>query len=728
MTSPSISSLKRSLSVFINQVRRHYKGGHVVEDEIVELLETRYRDLYEKYRNLDGDTIHREFSAEQIKAINFLSLGESHARLFYREMASFFSEDVNQTAVAVAHFVKARRAYDLVNKSARSHEDNEELARMFGSILGVQVSGGFVAALRAEEMGRIIGYALSGLCESDMRAWNSAKTGPELRRQHGTLDQYLHHTIRQADKWASYRFENLLEEEGHFAAALKINEFEGAPDVARGRNLVDHCFVYHNPKGGGVITLGTSTVQSLAQEHGYSFAQPVLAAQALVAQKTINGEPNPYYGYEVQPYCFFAGHMPTTEIDGSQASPPLAEMLAGDRSASQGGITPRQLMELAWTPFFSLFASTNPSPIVGRGLEFVNPMIAGCETLPLYRQQVNEHRQKRVYSNSRRLATMVIGYAARVASILAQDNTIIDLGKAGPQKSLQPMLEMLLRITKNHFKNFPLMDNQSLSDGELKSIQRVGASFARIAAKLKQDYNHRRGDIIGALEEEADLLTAPSLLNRRLKRDTEWAMQFDRPAVYSEDLHNAIDSLSGHGSGQRLNNIADTLKLMIQQQKATPLFETVFNEIDQQFKFESENEADNAKAEMFWKDYKRCLLHALDDKESRQWSGAHHENWDALLRARASFRKSFPGHPVSKLVNATSVLISQKSPTGSYPLSERIEYPAVQSCLMETAKTMVSIARNTSSDILVADLRAMSEAGKSRSSAHRRRNRGMSGA
>ena len=157
---------------------------------------------------------------------------------------------------------------------------------MFGNMLGVKVAATFVSSMRAEEMGRIVGYAISGLCEEDMADWNDPVKGKRLRKEHGTLDQYLLHTIRDADKWASFRFQRAEPPEEGFQAALRINEHEGAlGNKRRGRNVLDHCFVRRNSdpdaKPKGVLVLGTSTAMIMAREHGFSFAPPFKAIPTL---------------------------------------------------------------------------------------------------------------------------------------------------------------------------------------------------------------------------------------------------------------------------------------------------------------------------------------------------------------------------------------------------------------------------------------------------------------
>jgi hypothetical protein len=301
MSSSEITTLKLDLSDFIVQMGTFFrvKGyDHAAADR----LELRYCGLYEQFRYLDEDTINREFSAEHIEVISLLLLGNHHVGEFYRETASFFSEDADKSAEAVDRFVMSANGVNLVTPvQACFDEDDEAVVRIFGELVIAEVLQDFVTSRRAEELCRIWVYSKSGLCEDDMKRWNDAKANPALREKHGTIDRYLHNTIRKADKRAFFRIED---RGGHCEATMEITEFEGASVYpSRVRNVVDHCFVRHNPKGGGVIALATSTAQ--ARKDGYDIAEAVSAAKALAATKTMNGEHNPFYGHEVQHYCFF---------------------------------------------------------------------------------------------------------------------------------------------------------------------------------------------------------------------------------------------------------------------------------------------------------------------------------------------------------------------------------------------------------------------------------------
>ena len=117
-------------------------------------------------------------------------------------------------------------------------------------------------------------------------------------------------------------------------------------------------------------------------------------------------------------------------------------------------------------PFFSMFGSTNPTPLIAQGMEEVNPIILGCDTYPTYSALIREGRVRATYSTSRKTAVFVLQQVAKVSRLLAQDNTTIDLSKVGPQKVIQPVLHSLLRISKNYFLEFPDKKNQELKSEE----------------------------------------------------------------------------------------------------------------------------------------------------------------------------------------------------------------------------------------------------------------------
>lgn len=716
--------LDKALKKFTRGVQKVFSSNQPVEQRVVDALEEQYRELYQLYLQVDENIINETFAPKDIKLINFLSLGKGQLQKMYKEVATYFEQDADRTAIAVAHFVKSRRAYDLVNKTTRSNSEEQELAVMFGSLLGVKVTTNFVKSMRAEEMGRIIGYALSGLCESDMKQWNDSKTGKALKKEFGSLDQYLISRIRAADKWASFRFE-VDQDGGVFRTAFKINEYEGALDRARGRNLLDHCFIRHNPNAQdgepkGVITVGTSTSQILAEEHGFSFSKAVLAAEAMTREPLINGEPNPYYGYQVKTYCFFSGHSPTTDLEGNPEKSELVKMLEGNRAPSQPGLTMRQITELGWLPFMSLFAGTNPSPLLWHGLKHVNPMISGCDTEKLYEAQTDDYRQKKEYSHSRRLPKLVLEHIAKMTSLLAQDNVKIDLSSNGAQKVIQPMLEFLLKATKNHFKNFPIMPNQTLSKEEERYFGQIATGFKKIHHKIAGTVN--RQDLAGEFDDMSELISEKGRFRKRIQRDVNMCAALNIPAVFDESLYQSIDALRHYDTGHRLDALRACLKKDLSNQEAGPLFSLVFEEVD---KILAEVDKPSGELLDFWSAYKDCLIHALDDGRSVDWIGGPDDSWDwgKLKDARTRFLKEMSGTAAEKFVRSSIHLISQRGPTGGNALSDRIGNNAMAMELRNISKSIVAVARGSVSDILAAKIRNMVEESPANAPAQRRRSK-----
>lgn len=689
---------------YIDTVRVACSGGEV-EEKARNRLEMRYRELFEKYQKIDSDEINKNFSSHQIQAINFMSLGlENGLDSFYRETSEFFEEDANRTAIAVAGFMKSRRAYDLVHDKKSAVLDNsqmDQLTKMFGSLLGVQLTSEFVKSVRTEEMGRIFGYAISGLCERDMGAW---KTDVSLQRKYnGSLDRYLADVISKSDKQASYRFVSDLDDSGTFRAAFKINEAISAQrGQVRGRNLVDHCFVNADPDGhGGTIVLGTSTAENHAEKHGYSFSACVLAAQAMTERKTINGNPNPYYGFKIKTYCFMAGFMPTTTLDGQVERAPVVQMLEkGRQDKSQLSIA--QVCSIAKLPFLSLFASEDPSPFLSRGLSEINPVISGCDTLPDYDNLINENRTKRTYRNSRRLGVYVLTQAAKVSQLLAQENSHVELGDFGPQKVLRSGLKTLVGVINNYGKIFPITTKHDLQARETKLLGKIAGDFKVISRKITSSNSGRGHGIAETLHLLSDSLSSPNKILTKMLRVGDDVRKFDVDVVHDDALYSKIDMLGKmYTSTEERKSAARGLSDRIRAGNGVEFFEKMLATAQDAYPL-SEPQS------KFWMDWTDALEYCLDGGSIDDWKGTFFADREALLKGKAEFIQECEKGPLRNMVVSIDNLIGQKGPMGRATLATRLGHAKMKSTVLPNIiKSLVSIARSVDDDEAVAMLRSL---------------------
>jgi hypothetical protein len=699
MPSPKeIERLKGQLTRYIDQVRKACSGGDV-EESVRKRLDNRYRELYASYQKISPEEINNHFSSGQIQAINFMSLGmENGIAEFYRETSGFFEKDANRTAIAVAGFMKSRRAYDLVHSQksgALDPQQMEQLTRMFGSLLGVQVTSEFVKSVRTEELGRIFGYAISGLCERDIGAWQSDEA---LRKQYGgSVDKYLADVIPKADKQASYRFASDLEETGTFLAAFKINESISAQrGQVRGRNLVDHCFLNANPDGkGGTIILGTSTAENHAEKHGYSFSAAVLAATAMTERKTISGKPNPYYGFKVKTYCFMAGFMPTTTLDGEIERSPIVQMLEKGRTG-KSALSLAQVQSIAKLPFLSLFASEDPSPFLSRGLNEINPVVAGCETLADYQTLVNENRTKKTYSSSRKLGVYVLGQVAKVSQLLAQDNSLVEIGEVGPQKVLRSGLETLVGVVRNYGTIFPIKRPHELQVKEKKLLGNIAEDFEVIANKIKLSDSGRGLGIAKTMTLLARSLSTTDKIVTQMLVDGEDVKKFDVDVVHNEDLYGKIDMLGKLYTSKDERKFASRgIADRIRAGNGTEFFRQLLDTTRNAYDLTSEQSK-------FWADWTQALFHRLDggtiEKSERE----------ALLKGKAAFTSECEKGPLRNMVMAIDNLIGQKGPAGLSPIVTRLDHHKMKtSVLPNIVKALVAMTRGVDDDEAVGTLRSL---------------------
>lgn len=691
-SSEELMQLRHDFNEFLHEVKKSCSLGRP-DDTASNRLESRYRELYHGYKSISAEQINKFFSIDEIRAINFLSLGMGNGiRSFYTETAKYFSEDADKTAIAMAEFMKSRKAYDMINKinsKSLTEEEKQNLTTMFGSLLGVEVSYQFVKSVKIEEMGRIFGYALSGLCEKDIKNWNDDSS---LRSQYfQNFDDYLYDVIGRSDSKATYRFSNDLENSGAFQTTFNINEMSwAARGTPRGRNLVDHCFVVPgNNERKGVILLGTSTAENVADQHGYSFSCAVLAAKAMADTPLINGKENRYFGFEVKTFSCMAGIMPTTTPEGK------VERSASIKSLevkNKNKVPLNQVEYLARLPLISLFASKDPSPLIAYGLNGLNPIIAGCNTLSDY-QELLRCSQVESENFRREMGLYVLKKVAEVSSVLSQDDYYLTIDQAGPQKVMRASISVLPQVINNYFMIFPLKENENINSEEVDILKVISSNFSDIHKKLMFSNTARGLSDIKSLRDTAKKIKDVESIYETAREESDFVSHLHHPKiVFNRDLFNEINSVDAVAT-KDLKAATEGLSYLFRECKAQPFIEIMKKSI---YPFIRNSKRDTSRSFLYkWAD---ALTHASYgwDLDNWEYNGCTRKE---LLVERSKFLKLNGDHPLAWLVEVADPILTQSGPSGSVNIATRVDSVKMQKEIIpNTIKALVTLSRGAQNE------------------------------
>ncbi|MGY6517207.1 MAG: hypothetical protein ACXIUZ_00630 [Lysobacteraceae bacterium] len=330
------------LTGFLEEISRCGRGD-ISTSSVMGSLITSYRALYGSFRFVDEEDLagSEVFDESDVQLVDYLGLGQRYAGHFYRKVVPCLSETGPETSQKVVRMLRSTDGHTMAHGLDLGPSQVPDLFGEEG--FAGEVAEKLKTEMRAEELGRILGYAISGLWEEHGPKW---REDAAVREEHGNrVDLYLQDVIRESDKAALFAFE---QRNDHYAAAMKIWSDPIPPERReRGEGVVEHCFIGVN----NYINIGASFSQDY--EKTIHFVEAILAADALTRAETIQGKPNPYWGFKVQPYCYMTGYPDLFDYSG--------ELLDA----------------VAQAPLMALFSHKNPSPLVAKALVNLFPVVAG---------------------------------------------------------------------------------------------------------------------------------------------------------------------------------------------------------------------------------------------------------------------------------------------------------------------------------------------------------------
>lgn len=522
------------------------------EVDAVKMTRRLKRDYHRLYDDLAGISAHqlKSFSREQQLVVRSLEMGKEAFEDFHAKVLPLITRDAKPTAIAIANFTKSSAAFELINKPSThlSREEFNEVQLLLGGLLGVSVGEEFVRSVKGEMMGRIIAYALSGLCETDVREFEAMD---HSRRDAPSRDAFLLDRIQRRCSEMVYAIDRPEADSapGVWKVACTINENPlSGTNTVQARNRADTCIVNHHKR---TIVFGSITSNPSADKKQALSATRMCNALELLTQQRYVGDdptrPNPYYGYKVEPFYFHTGLFPVEKlIEGERTT---GTALFKTLTSEGARLKKADYTALAQLAFFSLFGEGAQGAEVGRTLGKFNVHLCGCDTLKLYQAM----RRARRDEDPRAFASVVLRAITDAAGVLARPGLVLSQSESG-QTLLRPMFESVLNVVNNHLLNFPVQHERELSETERDCLHDLDTHLRVIEDRLANDGSGLGGGwarsfklLANALSSKAGLKDFIADGHKATKIAFEWSPERHARLTEKEGL-----SLTSEGTLERI--------------------------------------------------------------------------------------------------------------------------------------------------------------------------------
>jgi hypothetical protein len=433
--------MKQELGSFLGELGLAKASDFNESDRLA--LHDKYKSLVKKAKI--GGTDTKNLNDLEKRACEVLELNPS-AFDVSDELVKEIHTNNHSSVERVVTFIKSRRGFELIN-STKSFDkfSDEELVELFGSLFGVSLAKECVQSLKAEKVGRVVGYALSGLFEQHKHLFEQNVDNtlqPDVRQT--AFGRFLKEKIQESDWTCVYEYE---ESADHLKVDCSIYEQGASENEVRGRNRPDHCFVNHQTK---TIVVGQSTSNKDVSKQRYSFFK---AERAL--REMVNREGHGLFGYKVQPFMLLSGRFTTDQAQEYGSQEVGKAIKSNFPHASED-----ELNILARFQYIRLFGNAKNEEHVQSLLKY-NPFIAGVDTLELY-----EDTRQLQEAPTQETLKWLLSHIQSTVNLLAEGDLSMTTGRS----------DMLLYLNDVHvsinqlFSTFHQEIDKTFFDGHVKPL------------------------------------------------------------------------------------------------------------------------------------------------------------------------------------------------------------------------------------------------------------------
>lgn len=493
----SIKAISEDLDLLVQGLHDLRRQDPDEETAARRQLKRLYRQLHSRLSSV-GEPELKSLSDDQRLLVSYMEMGKEPFDRFHAKILPLIGPSADKTAVAIAKFNNSSEAFSLVNDKQDKLSDKERahVRDLLGGVLGVAVGDDFVQSVRGEMMGRVIAYALSGLCERDLADY--ALLDKQKASTPGR-DRFLLERIVARDAELVYSIKAPDRGSNVWSLACAIDEGAGVEaGTTRKKQRADTCIVNHDKKK---IVFGSVTSNTSAnKKQALPLSKMVAALQLLCEQEYVGGDPsrpNPYYGYTVEPFYLHTGTMDVEQVVEKKAGTGAAlfkMLISEDVSISKD-----EHRAIAKMAFFSLLGEGDPNPATARVLQALNVHICGCDTLDLYNEMV---KARCAPAKERAFPKLCLASINEALNVLSRDDTTVSTTGRG-QNLLRPAIESIIKAADYYFVNFPVKGSGKVDSVEFQMLKQISANMGALAGKLAADGSGSGNDLIKALRAQS---------------------------------------------------------------------------------------------------------------------------------------------------------------------------------------------------------------------------------
>lgn len=534
-----MSARVHSFETRFSQFCELFKHCDKTDREQVAVLRKQFTVLHRQGRQLSASDL-TGLSVNQGLLKDFFDLGKENFHSFCHRAVELIDGDTVATSRRLAAYVKSQEAFESVRSTAAADpQTRQRLQELLGGLLGIEVGDEFVASVRMENLGRIIGYALSGLAKWNLQTFHATEqlSSRLLKYRKSSVEEYLTERIVEQDVEFVYEVSDIAN--GTRQVAGFVNESKNASELVMGgqtraKSRSDSFFVNHAEKK--IVMVAATSLNSGPGEQAMPLIKAHQALKALVQTDEINGVKNELFGYSFE-VCFCHGGFAPSEQNkaGKQTGSGYFDAL--------GGLTLNQRQALMRSAFLSLLGEKAASPTLQQVLRDTNIHILGTDTEKLYHDMRFASLVDSQDSTSRALANVCLGEMVGALEVLATASVEFSF-TTGSKTIASAVVPSVVGAVQNYFKNFPLTPTQELSAAERRQLQHVSSLLEKVEEKLTQRADTYDESLSQVLDQIGTLAMAlsPGQLDGHALRSSQQALRVCPTYQFSEDKYEQLQS------------------------------------------------------------------------------------------------------------------------------------------------------------------------------------------
>lgn len=359
---------------FVQEIRSH-KGTATPEQ--IEAWATQLMELQTALSSSTIDELTQQLGVDEHRVFTLLGLGKDNVNTVddYKVVLDIIANHPDQSGgIAVVEFLKSPEGFALLNSPSpkvaemfngpQGDSAKSALELFLGGAFGLELTQKVLKSIKAEEIGTLLTYALSGNYENDRIEYNKDPSEDHLAfilRKAKTSDVEF-----VLDTATDKSFQTV---EGRVTRHNRTNS-----TGVRGRLRPDH-FVSNFATKQTYLTNTTTNLDKSGQ--GLSFLRYYLAAVRYTKTEVVNGRKNPLYGHDIHASYLSSGLFPQESTEESGVARDFVKYI------NHSNLTSREKRDMAQMEFLGLLGNCTTKEHAAI-LFAHNPVIAGCDTLDLY--------------------------------------------------------------------------------------------------------------------------------------------------------------------------------------------------------------------------------------------------------------------------------------------------------------------------------------------------------